>query len=89
MDTNTPTTVLSGTEALQAFRKQYPFVGSGDLQTFTLGWQARDPEVEELLRSITDLSQLFGDLLETHSSYQRDESASYRRAKELLNKYNK
>ena len=28
------------TEALEAFKKQYPTINSGDLQTFILGWQA-------------------------------------------------
>lgn len=52
------------TKALEVFKKQYPFVTSGDLQTFVLNWTACEAAINEDLKNESDLNAMESQIYE-------------------------
>jgi|688.fasta_scaffold1661333_1 hypothetical protein len=46
---------MTQAEALNQFKKDYPMVTMGDLQSFTLGMQSREPLIQEYIRLIEEI----------------------------------
>ena len=38
-------------QALKDFKKQFPYITSADMQTFILGWKARDKYIDKVKKN--------------------------------------
>lgn len=79
------------TEALNAFKKQYPNVTSSDIQAFIIGWQANEdaktiPSEDVILDTIIDSVFIRGIELEYYRrNFTNEQSGLYDRLLKLFN----
>lgn len=78
------------------FKNGFLTVDEAINESFLIGQSSRDTEVsnlqgeiKELVGQLKRMCVLYGDCIEMHSTFQREESADYRHSQELISKYTK